>query len=345
MTMRRERIGRTLREVVLTLGAVLGVIAIVIAIGAVAFGLRPLVFRSGSMAPTIDTGDLALAHEVDADSLRVGQIVSVPTEGGERVTHRIVQVQHEAGGVAVLHLRGDANRVDDAETYSVTHADKVLFSVPKLGYVVSWLSGSIGRFLLGLYAAFLLMTIFRRSPRDGAAEDSDTPPAAERSARSAAVRGSAGVGTIGTAVLVTVGLTAGVLATAHVTGTFAHFTDSANVNGVTFSTYTVPAPVLTCNATNGAATANVTWPAVSGSPPPLTYTGAVSGITTSSTTGPSLASGTYTYSFSWATNGSTNKNKSATITITAKLTNSPTWVTTAAKTLTTGSSSTVTGCA
>lgn len=281
MTMRRERIGRTLREVVLTLGAVLGVLAILVAIGAVAFGLRPLVFRSGSMAPTIDTGDLALAHEVDADSLRVGQIVSVPTQDGDRVTHRIVQVTHRPGGVALLRLRGDANRVDDAETYSVTHADKVLFSVPKLGYVVSWLSGSVGRFLLGLYAAFLLMTIFRRSPRDDPTQDTDTTPAAERSARSAPVRGSAGIGTVGTAALVTVGLSAGVLAAAQVTGTFAHFTDPATVTGVTFTTYTVPPPTgVTCSKVSGKF--RISWTAATGV---TNYTVYINGSAVSTQTG------------------------------------------------------------
>lgn len=43
------RFGRGAREVLLTLGALLGVLCIVASIAGVAFGVKPLVFRSGSM--------------------------------------------------------------------------------------------------------------------------------------------------------------------------------------------------------------------------------------------------------------------------------------------------------
>lgn len=187
MSLGRERVVRGVREVVLSVGAVLGIIAILVGIGSLAFGLRPLVFRSGSMSPTIDTGALAIAHEVGADDLRVGQVVSVPTQSGDRVTHRIVAVDHLPGGVALLRLRGDANSVMDAETYRVVSADKVLFSVPLLGYVIAWLSGSTGRFLLGLYAAFLLLVLFRRPESQGGAAVPDEGDAG--AARNAAIRG------------------------------------------------------------------------------------------------------------------------------------------------------------
>ena len=60
------------RQTVLTVGAVLGVVCLLLAAGSALFGLRPLVFRSGSMSPTIDTGALGLAREVDAARLRGG---------------------------------------------------------------------------------------------------------------------------------------------------------------------------------------------------------------------------------------------------------------------------------
>lgn len=185
MNLTRERVVKVVREVVLSIGAVLGILAILVAIGSIAFGLRPLVFRSGSMAPTIKTGALAISHQVGGDDLRVGQIVSVPTDAGDRVTHRIVKVEHEPGGVALLTLRGDANAVDDAQTYRVTSADKVLFSVPQLGYLIAWMSGSTGRFVLGIYAAFLLMVLFRKPEKTEDVSDADDTVAREGALRGA----------------------------------------------------------------------------------------------------------------------------------------------------------------
>lgn len=263
MTLERDRIARLLREAVLTGGAILGMIAIVVAIGAAAFGLRPLIFRSGSMAPTIDTGALALAQQREAGDLRVGQIVSVMTASDERVTHRIVAVDHGDTGVSVLTLRGDANSVDDAEAYTVSHADVVIFSLPKIGYAVAWLSGPTGRFVLGIYAAFLLMVIFRR-PQDRADREGDGGAAREQDPgkMAAGPRGPDSSSTLCTALVLVVGLVGGGVGVAQVTPTLAAWTDTAAYTGTTFTSYTVPRTTLSC-ARSGNSTV-FTWAAVTG---------------------------------------------------------------------------------
>src|SRR3546814_11224655 len=127
-----SRPGRALigvRQAALWLAAIAGVLCILVTVASFAFGLRPLVFRSGSMAPAIDTGALAIAHRVDADDLRRADVVSVPTSGGARVTHRIVSVEH-LGDQAVLRLQGYANDAADASPSVVRGAAVVLFSVP-----------------------------------------------------------------------------------------------------------------------------------------------------------------------------------------------------------------------
>jgi signal peptidase len=149
MNARVLRLLRSGRQVVLTAGAVLGVACLLLAALALLLDARPLVFRSDSMAPTIRTGSLAIAHRVDAGSLEVGQVVSVPTSSGERVTHRIQSVQPD-GPRAVLVLKGDANKAPDASPYVVDHADEVLFSVPFVGYAVGWVTRPVGLVLLGL---------------------------------------------------------------------------------------------------------------------------------------------------------------------------------------------------
>lgn len=149
------------REILLTTGAILGTICIILTLASLIWGVKPLVFRSGSMSPTIATGALAFAKPVPASELDVGDVVSLETADDGRVTHRITQID-VAGDSFALTLRGDANNIDDAESYAVDSADRVLFAIPKAGYVVSWLSGPAGTFAGGLIVGLVLILILRR---------------------------------------------------------------------------------------------------------------------------------------------------------------------------------------
>lgn len=148
------------REVVLDLGGVLGALCIVATVVGTALGLTPLVFRSGSMAPSIETGALALARTVPAGDLRVGDVVSVRSaQTGVRVTHRVESVAHD-GARTSLTLKGDANPVADAEPYVLTSAERVFFDVSLLGYVVAWTTTPAGLLAGGLLVGLALFAGF-----------------------------------------------------------------------------------------------------------------------------------------------------------------------------------------
>ena len=148
----------------LTFGAVEGVLCVLVAVAAYAFQVHLVVFRTGSMAPAIDTGALAISRTVPATDLVVGDVVTVRSSTGQRITHRIQEVTLVDGG-ARLVLRGDANSVDDAVPYDVTEADRVIASVPRAGYVVAVLSGPIGIFGGGLLVGLTLLIAFGRGSR------------------------------------------------------------------------------------------------------------------------------------------------------------------------------------
>lgn len=154
-------------ELLLTLGASLGVASVLLAASAMFFGVQPLIFRSGSMSPTISTGSLALAREVPADEIRVGDVVSVPGPDGRRVTHRVEKVSSTPSipGSFSLVLRGDANPVPDRDPYLVTSADRVFLHVPVLGYLAAWLAGPLGMFLAGLAVAAVIASAVVRPGR------------------------------------------------------------------------------------------------------------------------------------------------------------------------------------
>lgn len=155
------------REIALTIGAVVGAVCLLAAIGGLFFGITPLVFRSGSMAPSIGTGALGLAREVPAADLREGDVVSVINDSGTRITHRIENIDQVDDSTARLVLKGDANQVSDLTPSYVTSADRVFFHVERLGYVVSWFSSAGAAFLGGVIVGVLLMVGFRPTPVRG----------------------------------------------------------------------------------------------------------------------------------------------------------------------------------
>jgi len=89
--------------------------------GATAIGLiQPLVVISGSMEPGIMTGDLLIATKVPADSLEVGDVVSLRSALTDSlVTHRITAIE-AADGARTITMKGDNNEFSDALDYPVT---------------------------------------------------------------------------------------------------------------------------------------------------------------------------------------------------------------------------------
>ncbi len=217
-----------LRNAVLTCTAAVGALCLLVAAVCAVFGLRPLVFQSGSMGPTIPSGSVALASTVPADQLEKGDVVSVFAANGVRVTHRIVTVT-QAGGAAQLTLQGDANRTPDREVYTVTEADRVTVHVPWVGYAVDAMRTGPGLFVLGALA--LLMVLFVVRP----------------------VRGGA---------VVAVALLGGALAVGggRPAPTMAWFTDTGSVATSSLATHTVLAPA-SASCSSAALAATVQWPA------------------------------------------------------------------------------------
>lgn len=122
------------------------------------------------MSPTIDTGALAFARTVPASEVLVGDIVSVSDSQGTRITHRVESIDQQGNNLAVAQLRGDANPIADPDPYVITEADRVFFSINRLGYVAVWLSGPSGLVLGAIAVGGLLYIAFRRREASDAEE-------------------------------------------------------------------------------------------------------------------------------------------------------------------------------
>ncbi|SMQ73891.1 signal peptidase, endoplasmic reticulum-type [Plantibacter sp. VKM Ac-1784] len=139
----RRSVASIVGSTLLNLAAVGGVVCIVLVILATCFNITLIMFKTGSMSPTIPTGSLALVREIPASDIAVGDVVTVDRAGQLPVTHRVTSVTggvDTAGPQRTITMQGDANLSEDPEPYTVSTVRIVLASVPGLAYLVVWLS-------------------------------------------------------------------------------------------------------------------------------------------------------------------------------------------------------------
>ncbi|WP_143757364.1 hypothetical protein, partial [Clavibacter michiganensis] len=162
-----------MRDVVITLLGLAGVVVIAWTVLSRMLGLSLVVLLTGSMAPTLPTGSVAIMLDaVPAADLHVGDVIKVQRPGYDLpVTHRIVsigavtgEVEQPSAGVdpqdpaaRQVVLQGDANETVDPAPYVIASADRVVFGVPYLGYANRILHTPL--VLVGIVGALLLLFI------------------------------------------------------------------------------------------------------------------------------------------------------------------------------------------
>jgi signal peptidase I len=105
-----------------------------------AFHCRPLTVMSGSMEPTINTGDVVVARQISPLDARRGDVVSFrdPDRGGLLVTHR-VRSMSRSGDKVTFVTKGDAN--NSSERWRVGTNDKIsrtTYRIPAVGRVLAF---------------------------------------------------------------------------------------------------------------------------------------------------------------------------------------------------------------
>jgi signal peptidase len=137
--------------IAVTILALVAVLAVVVAVSThIAsngqlglFGHPVMSVLSGSMAPTINTGDLVVDNRLtsaQAASLHVGQIISFRSAANSRqiFTHRIAAVEAVSGGSVGYITKGDANDARDAPIALSTNIVGLYQSkVPDGGYILN----------------------------------------------------------------------------------------------------------------------------------------------------------------------------------------------------------------
>ena len=121
-------------------------------------GKPVLVVLTGSMEPAVATGDVVIESRISPLEAKVGDVVTFrdPERPDRLITHRVRRVRTKADEISFT-TKGDANNT--AETWKIPRhggIGRVEYRVPKLGYVVAWISGPAARLLLVVIPALLL---------------------------------------------------------------------------------------------------------------------------------------------------------------------------------------------
>lgn len=104
----------------------------VLVLALLAVGWRPVVLLSDSMAPAAPAGSLLLSRPVDPGQVSVGDVVTVPLDGSQRVTQRVVALE-QLDGATWARLRGDANRTPGPGRVQLDEPLRTVAVVPGLG--------------------------------------------------------------------------------------------------------------------------------------------------------------------------------------------------------------------
>lgn len=105
---------------------------------------------SPSMVPTINVLDVVVTMRVNSpEDIEKGDIVTFNSTdyrySGVLVTHRILDIEKTSSGVYLFTTKGDNNNTQDSSRISFDEIyGRVLFRIPKIGYIQYYLSSILG---------------------------------------------------------------------------------------------------------------------------------------------------------------------------------------------------------
>jgi signal peptidase len=118
---------------------------------------KMMVVLSGSMEPAIKTGSVVVVKP--ADSYNKGEVISFndPRSGKTSVTHRIFEIKETEEGKAFV-TKGDANDAPDMnEIKQGQIMGKTLFSLPYIGYPISFAKTQTGLIVMIIIPAVIII--------------------------------------------------------------------------------------------------------------------------------------------------------------------------------------------
>ena len=118
--------------------------------------VKLFVVQSGSMEPSIKTGSVVVVK--NETSYRINDVITFfTTDKRNTTTHRIFNIK-ESNYKPLFITKGDANQAEDREGIKEENIlGKVIFTIPYLGYVVSFTKTQMGFIFLIVVPAVIII--------------------------------------------------------------------------------------------------------------------------------------------------------------------------------------------
>ncbi len=165
MTRDGRRVRAIAANALLNVAALGGALCVLLVLLGALMNVSIIMFKTGSMSPTIPAGSAALVREIPATDIRVGDVITVDRPGQLPVTHRVTSIVGD-GPTRTITMRGDANEADDPAPYTIDSARLVVFSVPHLARLIVWFSNPMVLGILTVATATLVTWAFWPKGRD-----------------------------------------------------------------------------------------------------------------------------------------------------------------------------------
>ena len=105
-------------------------------------GFYPTVVGSGSMRPSIDTGDIAIIVNAKPEDIKVGDVIQIKYEY-YNVLHRVIDIE-KIGDTLYFKTKGDDNEATDKDLAEGKQVmGKMAFTIPKIGLTGIYLRNGI----------------------------------------------------------------------------------------------------------------------------------------------------------------------------------------------------------
>ena len=123
------------------------------------FGNALLIVTTGSMEPTIESGELVVVKEQEI--YEIGDVVTYKDSEGFLITHRIVEKDKES-----IVTKGDANNLNDEKSLLKNVEGKVIHHSKILGdFILYWLKPIVVAYLVLILIINLFKVAFRKKER------------------------------------------------------------------------------------------------------------------------------------------------------------------------------------
>lgn len=118
-------------------------------------GYKSFLIQSGSMEPSIMTGDIIIIHQTG--QYEKNDVITFQNEESRIITHRVIEINNKGGDMFFV-TKGDANRSEDEGVVSQTSIlGKVIYVIPKLGFLVAFSKSLPGLIILIAIPALALI--------------------------------------------------------------------------------------------------------------------------------------------------------------------------------------------